>query len=87
MNNLFTRGQEFSIVPQNFKYANKGKVVDILERCVVLELENPPIGLEKMKFNEYYSQTRNGMLYFSSAIAKIDEEKNRIVIIDRKSVV
>ncbi len=84
MNDLFTRGQEFSVVPQNFKFANKGKIVDILDRCIVLELEKPPTGLEKMKINEYYSQTRNGVLYFSSAIAKIDEDKNRIVVMKPK---
>ena len=84
MNNLFNRGQEFSVVPQNFKFANKGKIVDILDRCIVLELEKPPVGLEKMKINEYYSQTRNGVLYFSSAIAKIDEDKNRIVVMKPK---
>ena len=84
MNNLFNRNQEFSVVPQNFKFANKGKIVDILERCIVLELEKPPVGLEKMKINEFYSQTRHGMLYFSSAIAKIDEAKNRIVVMKPK---
>lgn len=84
MNDLFSRNQEFSIVPQNFKYSNKGKIVDILERCIVIELEKPPTGLEKLKINEFYSQTRHGTLYFNAAIAKIDEAKNRIVVMKPK---
>lgn len=84
MNNLFNRNQEFSIVPQNFKYSNKGRIIQIFENSIVLELEKPPTGLEKLKINEFYSQTRHGTLYFNAAIAKIEEDKNIIVVMKPK---
>ena len=73
MNELLEKEQVISVVPQDFRHSNKGKVVNILERSFVLELFHAPEGLETKKIMEFYSQTKHGTLYFSSAIAKIDE--------------
>ncbi len=71
-NELFKQEQTISVVPQDFRNANKGKVVSINDKEFAIELIYPPKNLFINNLTEFYSQTANGMLYFESDILKID---------------
>lgn len=71
MNELLEKEQVLSIVPQNFNISNKGKIIDIQDRSFSLEVFHEPKGIEPKKLMEFYSQTNNGMLYFSSSAIEI----------------
>lgn len=72
MNELLEKGQEISIVPQDYKHSNKGKVLDIKSSFFTLEAMHEPEGILPKKVVEFYSQTKHGMLYFSSGVIKVD---------------
>lgn len=72
MNELLEKGQVLSIIPQNFKVSNKGKIVDTSDRSFSLEVFHEPKGIEQKKLMEFYSQTKNGMLYFTSSVTEIN---------------
>lgn len=72
MNELLEKNQIISIVPQDFKNSNKGKVIDIQDERFSLEVIHAPEGISPRKLMEFYSQTKNGMLYFISDVEEID---------------
>lgn len=72
MNQLLEKNQILSLVPQNFKNSNKGKIIDIQEKFFTMEILHAPEGLMPKKMLEFYSQTKNGMLYFSSFISEVE---------------
>lgn len=72
MSELLEKDQVISVVPQDFKYSNKGKVTGIQDRTFTMELHHAPEGIEIKKLMEFYSQTKNGMLYFSSSAMEIN---------------
>lgn len=78
MNELLEKGQEFSIIPQDFKKSNKGKVVEVQPKNFSLETYHKPESILPSKIIEFYSQTKNGMLYFTSSIIKV--EGNLLVV-------
>lgn len=78
MSQLLEKEQMLSIVPQNFNISNKGKVTDIQDRFFSLELAQEPKGIEPKKMMEFYSQTKNGMLYFISAATEINGNNLKI---------
>lgn len=72
MSELLEKDQVISLVPQDFKYSNKGRVTGIQDRTFTMELFHEPDGIEIKKLMEFYSQTKNGMLYFSSSAMEIN---------------
>jgi len=66
MNELLEKGQEIRIVPQDFRNSNKAKVIDVQDTNFSLEVFHSPDGILLKKMNEFYSPTKNGMLYFVS---------------------
>ena len=78
MNELLNIGQKIKVVPQDFKFSNKGIIIAILKESFVIELIAPPTGLKLRQVIEFYSPTKHGTLFFNAAIAKIDE--NKIVV-------
>lgn len=72
MNELLEKNQVISLVPQNFKNSNKGKIVDLQDRKFLLELSHAPEGILLNNLIEFYSQTKNGMLYFTSDVTNIE---------------
>lgn len=72
MNELLEKDQVISIVPHDFRNSNKGKIVEIQERKFLLEVFHEPNGILLNNLIEFYSQTKNGMLYFTSDVVKID---------------
>lgn len=72
MNELLEQNQVLSIVPQDFRNSNKGKVVEIQDQKFLLEIFHAPEGIVPKNVMEFYSQTKNGMLYFTSAASEIN---------------
>lgn len=72
MNELLEKNQVISIIPQNFKNSNKGKIVELQERKFLVEVEHAPEGILINNLIEFYSPTKNGMLYFTSDVTEID---------------
>ena len=78
MRELVKKEQLVTIVPQDFKNSNKGKVLEVDPNGFRMELRYTPEGLKKSHICDFYSLTDNGYLYFESYIQNI--ENNVITI-------
>lgn len=78
MRELIKNEQLVTIVPQDFKNTNKGKVLDVSTDCFKMELKYKPEGLLLNHICDFYSFTDNGYLYFESYIQAL--ENNVITI-------
>lgn len=73
MYELLEKNQILNIVPKEVENSNKGKVIDIQERKFMLETLYPADELQALKQIEFFSQTPNGMLYFTSHAVEIKD--------------
>jgi c-di-GMP-binding flagellar brake protein YcgR len=80
MAELLEKEQILSIVPQDYRNSNKGKVLDINKNSFSLELFHEPDGIAPQKIMEFYSSTKNGMLYFTSSAAEINGNTLTVLI-------
>lgn len=78
MRELIKKEQLVTIVPQDFKNSNKGRVLEVVPEGFRMELKYKPEGLVKNHICDFYSLTDNGYLYFESYIQKL--ENNVITI-------
>ncbi len=78
MRELIKKDQAVTIVPQDFKKTNKGKVLDVSIDGFRMELKYKPEGLFVNHICDFYSFTDNGYLYFESYIQKLE---NNVVTI------
>ena len=78
MRELIKNDQLVTIVPQDFKNTNKGKVIDVSMDGFRMELKYKPTGLIVNHICDFYSFTDNGYLYFESYIQGL--ENNVITI-------
>ncbi len=78
MRELVKDNQIVTIVPQDFKKTNKGKVLDVTQDGFRMELKFKPEGLNVNHICDFYSFTENGYLYFESYIQAL--ENNVITI-------
>lgn len=72
MRELIKKEQIVTIVPQDFKNSNKGKVLEVSQEGFSMELKYKPIGLIQNHICEFYSMTDNGYLYFESHIKELE---------------
>lgn len=72
MGEILEKEQIINVVPVNFKNYNKGKIIDFIDREFLLEVFQSPDNILANKMMEFYSQTKNGMLYFSSTVTEIN---------------
>ena len=72
MRDLIKKDQLVTIVPQDFKNSNKGKVLDVSMEGFRMELKYKPEGLIKNHICDFYSLTDNGYLYFESYIQELE---------------
>lgn len=72
MRELIKNEQLVTIVPQDFKNSNKGRVLDVGMDGFRMELKYKPEGLIKNHICDFYSLTDNGYLYFESYIQGIE---------------
>ena len=66
MRELIKKEQIVTIVPQDFKNSNKGRILDVSLDGFRMELKYKPEGLIKNHICDFYSLTDNGYLYFES---------------------
>ena len=78
MRELIKENQLVTIVPQDFKKTNKGKVLEVSMDGFRMELKYKPEGLIVNHICDFYSFTDNGYLYFESYIQNL--ENNVITI-------
>lgn len=78
MRELIKNNQIVTIVPQDFKKTNKGKVLEVSNEGFRMELKYKPEGLIVNHICDFYSFTENGYLYFESYIKAL--ENNVITI-------
>lgn len=78
MRELIKNNQLVTIVPQDFKQSNKGRVLDVGMEGFRMELKYKPEGLIVNHICDFYSLTDNGYLYFESYIQNL--ENNVITI-------
>ena len=78
MRELIKKEQLVTVVPQDFKNSNKGRVLDVDMDGFRMELKYKPEGLIKNHVCDFYSLTDNGYLYFESYIQNL--ENNVITI-------
>ena len=72
MRELIKNEQLVTIVPQDFKNSNKGRVLSVDMEGFRMELKYKPEGLIKNHICDFYSLTDNGYLYFESYIQNIE---------------
>jgi len=72
MRELVVENQEVLLIPQNFKFANKGKVTSVRAGDFTLELDYEPDGILENTYCEFYTQTPHGKLYFDSYAKEIN---------------
>ena len=72
MRELIKNEQLVTIVPQDFKKTNKGKVLDVSMDGFRMELKYKPEGLLVNHICDFYSLTDNGYLYFESYIKSLE---------------
>ena len=72
MRELVVENQEILMIPQNFKFANRGKVTAVRAGGFTLELDYEPDGILENTYCEFYTQTSHGKLYFDSYAKEIN---------------
>ena len=72
MREFIIKAQLVTIVPQDFKNSNKGRVLSVDMNGFRMELKYKPEGLIVNHICDFYSLTDNGYLYFESYIQKLE---------------
>ena len=78
MRELISKEQKIIIVPQDFKFANKGTITDVQPDYFMVELDYTPDGIMEKNYCEMYTQTPHGTLYFDSYAIKIEDKVLKI---------
>lgn len=66
MRELIEKDKKITVVPHDFKCANKGTITEVSPEGFSIELEYEPSGILKHNYCEFYTQTSHGTLYFDS---------------------
>jgi hypothetical protein len=72
MRELVVENQEILMIPQNYKFANRGVVTAVRAGDFTLELEYEPDGILENTYCEFFTQTSHGKLYFDSYAKEIN---------------
>ena len=75
MRELIKDNQLVTIVPQDFKKTNKGRVLEVSPEGFRMELKYKPDGLIVNHICDFYSFTDNGYLYFESYIQNLENSR------------
>ena len=74
MRELIEKNQRVTIVPTDFKFANKGVVTDVYPEGFDLKLDYPADGILKNTYCEFYTESKHGTLYFDSYAKQIGDD-------------
>ena len=78
MRELLEKDRKITVVPADFKCANKGTIVEVEPSYFTVELEYEPQGMMRHNYCEFYTQTSHGTLYFDSFPETIEGKKVKI---------
>ena len=78
MRELIEKDRRITIVPSDFKCANKGTVIEVEPRNFTIELDYEPEGMLRHNYCEFYTQTSHGTLYFDSYPESIEGKRVKI---------
>lgn len=78
MKELVKIDQNVTIVPREFNFTNKGLVTEVSEKGFRMKMKFPTTGINENHMCDFYSQTPNGTLYFTSHPISI--ENNEIFV-------
>ena len=78
MRELVEKNRKITIVPSDFRCANKGSFVEVEPRYFTVELEYEPTGMMRRNYCEFYTQTNHGTLYFDSYPEAIEGKRIKV---------
>ena len=78
MRELIEKDRKITVVPADFKCANKGVIVEVEPKYFTVELEYEPTGMMRHNYCEFYTQTIHGTLYFDSYPELIEGKKVKV---------
>lgn len=78
MRELVEKNQRITMVPFDFKNANKGVIKEVDNDSFIIELDYDPVGVLRSNYCEFYTPTSNGLLYFDSYAKEINGRQLRI---------
>jgi len=78
MRELVEKDRKITVVPSDFRCANKGTIVDIEPRYLTVELDYEPTGMMRRNYCEFYTQTSHGTLYFDSYPEEIQGKRIKV---------
>ena len=80
MRELIEKNQKVTIIPSDFKYANKGIVTEVSQDGFELKLDYSTEGILKNNYCEFYTDTKYGTLHFDSYAKDINSDNNTLII-------
>jgi len=80
MRELIEQNQRVTIIPADFKFANKGTVTEVQPDGFTLLLDYPADGILKDTYCEFYTNTSHGTLYFESFTKDINDDNKTLKI-------
>lgn len=78
MRELLEKGKQITVVPTDYRNANKGIITEVSPEGFIVELENEPKGMLKRNYCEFFTQNQYGTLYFTSFPQSIDGKTLKI---------
>ena len=78
MRELLEKGKRITVVPTDFKNANKGTIKEVSPEGFIVELDYEPKGMLKRNYCEFFTQNQYGTLYFTSFPHEIKGKTLRI---------
>ncbi len=78
MRELLEKGKRITVVPTDFRNANKGTITDVSPEGFIVELDYEPQGMLKRNYCEFFTQNQYGTLYFTSFPHEINGKTLRI---------
>ena len=78
MRELLEKGKKITVVPTDFRNANKGMITEVSPEGFVVELDYEPKGFLKRNYCEFFTQNQYGTLYFTSFPQEINGKTLKI---------
>lgn len=80
MRELIEKEQRVTIIPADVRFANKGVITDVRPDGFTLKLDYPADGILRDTYCEFYTDSKNGTLYFESFARGISDDNYTLEI-------
>ncbi len=78
MRELLEKDRRITVVPHDFRNANKGTITEVSPEGFTVELDYDSVGMLKHNYCEFYTQTKYGTLFFTSYPKEIQDRVIRV---------